>query len=364
MSVGTILKTGLKYARVLPRYAFGNGYGVISNARKTSATGYTIFQNHVTKSKAGWKALVQDIQTTASRPSKIASAWKNGVLSEAKAVLRNGGNVSCLTKLKGGLKGLASSTSGAIKSAYRTGVFSQMRKVLTNGGKVTTATKVWGGMKGVLKPLCKMPVLASIVTLAFEAPDIYRAFTDKDGGFVEGMKQLGKSGAKIAIGTAVGALGTVVAGPVGGIIGYGAGEYLSSLIFGNSYSETHPAQAEGDKSEEQAELNGTMPDEADTQAQRDALRSENESASETETETETESAQSSESSATTTQQTTQDNTGLPDKLLPPDPSTMISNPVAYTPNPFGFDGYTNIFQRFPMGYSAQYLGNGMNGLMV
>lgn len=365
----TILKTGWKYARVLPRYAFGDGYGVISHARTTAAGGtWKTLRHSATASKAGWNALKADIAATAARPSRIAAAWKSGVLSEARTILRSGGQISTLAKLKGGLKGLAKTAGTAIKTAWTTGsTAAATGKYLSKLGKFG---KFLGGLGGVLKPLCKMPVLASIITLGLEMPDICRAFSD--GGFVEGIKQLGKSGAKITIATAVGALGTVVGGPVGGIVGYVAGEALSSWIFGKSYNELHPkaeeTQAQGDQNAQDAELNGTMPADADTQAERDRLREENE-AQETDNENENCNPDSSESAKSETAQPTQDQSGLPERLEAPTDTTTFYSPMqpSYTPsynsNPFGFDAGTNIFQRFPMGYTFQYQGNGFGMMM-
>lgn len=361
----TILKTGWKYARVLPRYAFGNGYGVISEARKTAAGGtWKTLRHSATASKAGWQALKTDIAATAARSSRVGGAWSRGVSAEISRITSGGGTVTTLSKLKGGLKGLAKTAGTAIKTAWTTGsTAASAGKYL---GKLGKFGKFLGGMKGVLKPLCKMPVIASIVTLAFEMPDIYSAF--KDGGFFEGIKQLGKSGAKVAIGTAVGALGTVIGGPVGGIAGYVIGETLSGMIFGKSWNETHEkpseAQAQGDQNSKDAELNGTMPADADTQAERDRLRAENGAV---EADDEDDDEEGDDESAEQTVQN--DQSGLPERLEAPTdtttyyPTMQPSYAQSYNSNPFGFDAGTNIFQRFPMGYTFQYEGNGF-GMMV
>ncbi len=327
MGIVALLKPALKYARAIPRYAFGEGYGVISKARKASAPGYTIFQHPVTKTKAGFSALKADVIATAAKPSRTAAAWRSGVAAS--------GATSTFGKTIGGLKGLFSAGKTAITSAWKNGAAAASTgKYLS---KLGSAGKFLGGMKGVLKPLCKMPVLASLFTLAFEAPDIYSAF--KEGGLWEGTKQIFKSGAKIVGGTIAGAVGTAIGGPVGGVLGYALGEQLVSKVLGPSYKEAH----ENDITPaEQAEIDGlknsvaVRPDDELTDeelAEIEGLKN-SPSASEGNESTDTTSTDSTNPFSTTTA----------------------------TTNPFLNNGGAlptygdNIFTLFPTGVKFQYLG--------
>ena len=239
-------KTGLKYASVLPRYAFGEGYSVIQNARKSAGGGYTIFQNFVPKTKAGFQALKSDVIATASRPGLFAKAKAqySAAVSAASAAKK----LSSLQKIAAGSKGIASAVGKSISSTFKAGAAAATTgKYLSKLGKFGQAL---GGTKAVLKPLCKMPVIASLVTLGYETyANIYPAF--KEQGFWAGLKETGKSCIKIAAGAALGAVGAACGGAIGGIAGYVAGEWIANKIMGPSYSETHAAEDEDANSEEQ-----------------------------------------------------------------------------------------------------------------
>jgi hypothetical protein len=359
-------KTGLKYASVVPRYAFGEGYSVIQNARK-SVGGRTIFQNFVPKAKIGFQTLKSDIIATASRPGLYAKAKAqySAAVNAASAAKK----LSSLQKIAAGTKGIASAVGKSISSTFKAGA-----AAATTGkylGKLGKFGKALGGTKAVLKPLCKMPVIASLVTLGYETyENIYPAF--KNEGFWAGLKETGKSCIKIAAGAALGAVGAACGGAIGGIAGYVAGEWIANKIMGASYAETHAAETEEANPEEQP--TEVVQDETNTQALRDKIRSlapEVETAQQSQEGSEqAESTDEAQATDQTTAQQTQNNSGLPEKLEPSDTSvqSFTSNPVAqsaYTTysNPFGLDAGSNIFQRYPMGYKFQYQGNGF-GMMA
>ena len=190
------------------------------------------------------------------------------------------------------------------------------------------------------------------------------------------MKEIGKSSIKVAAGAVAGALGTVVAGPIGGIIGYAAGEMLTSAVMGGSYSENHPAEVKDDETA-QAQANGVMP-ETDTQAARDQLRAENEAADAAaqDSSDSSDKTNTDETQQTTATQTQEQTSNLPERLEASDTTPIMQQPSTTNPylmnndtyysqytNPFGFDAGSNIFQRFPMGYKFQYQGNGMGMMM-
>ena len=112
------------------------------------------------------------------------------------------------------------------------------------------ATGIWAKSKGVLKQLGKrMPLIGSVLTVAFELPNIFSAFKDK--GLVGGLVETTKSGSRL-----VGFMGGMAIGQalipipvVGGIIGGMLGDWLVSKVVGKSYSEK---KAEAEEQQQQA----------------------------------------------------------------------------------------------------------------
>lgn len=370
MGIGSIVlkqglkyaRTGVKYASVIPHYAFGKGYSTIQNARK-AVGGKTIFQNFGKKSSVGWQTLKQDLAQTANKPGLLSKALKT-----FKAGVSNAGaNASLLKKAAAGTKNIAKTIGTKVANSYKSGAAAASTgKYLSKLGKTG---KILGGLKSVTKPLRGMPVVASLVTLGYETyANIYPAF--KEGGFWAGMKEAGKSCVKIAAGAALGAVGAAVGGFVGGLAGYAIGEQIADKLMGGSYSDTHAAETkEGEQDElSEAQANGVMPEDPDTQTLREQLRLQQEAkdALDEQMIKDNESAEQ-EQSKLEAQATSE----LPEKLEASNTATqnqLVSNPYTSNgyntySNPFGFDAGTNIFQRFPMGYTFQYQGNGM-GMMI
>ena len=348
-------KTGLNYAgkaaKVLIHESMGDGHSVIAKARK-AVPGKTVFVNFKTKTKVGFDTLKTDIKATANKPGIFAKAkanYLNGVSAAS-----TGKNLSKLQKLVAGTKGIASAVGNTVKKAWTDGVASQVAKVTANGKNVTKLTKALGGLKGIAKPLCKAPLIYTAVLAYFEGPKIYNAY--KHGGFGAGTAELGKVAAGVAVGGALGALGTVIGGPVLGAILFGVGETITRSLLGDS--ESAPAETKDEDNLAQAETNGIMPEEIDTQELRDKLR-------ELEAQ-DSDAAEKPESNQS--EETTQEQPELSATLQPSDVSAQgTTNPFLqsnnqYT-NPFGFDAGSNIFQQYPMGYKFQYQGNGF-GMMA
>lgn len=126
---------------------------------------------------------------------------------------------------------------------------SAFKKNIAQGIKVAGRlgkTKGWGIWKGVAKTVGKkMPLIGALITIAFEAPNLYRAF--KDGGVGAGLKEVGGAALELgcmAGGAAIGSaicpgIGTAIGGIVGGIVGM--------LIRGKTYTEKQ------EEAQEQAE---------------------------------------------------------------------------------------------------------------
>lgn len=101
-----------------------------------------------------------------------------------------------------------------------------------------SATGIWSKTKGVFKQLGKrMPLIGSVLTVAFELPNICSAF--KDNGLIGGLLETGKSTARLG-----GFMGGMAIGQalipipiVGGIVGGMIGDWLVSKVVGKSHSE-------------------------------------------------------------------------------------------------------------------------------
>ena len=99
--------------------------------------------------------------------------------------------------------------------------------------------KPWGAIKGLGKA---MPALFAFITIASEIPNVYKAVKEK--GVVQGLKETGKTAARLTTGALFAALGTAILSPIpvvgsiaGGMLGYSLGDWLASKVVGKSYSE-------------------------------------------------------------------------------------------------------------------------------
>lgn len=111
--------------------------------------------------------------------------------------------------------GLLNSPLKTVKGAY-TEANVAVKKAAAEAAKTGTRTRK-GLLSRVGGALKKVPLLGAALTVAFEAPAVWRAFTDKEngGGFVEGFKQIGRS-----LGTVASySLGFAAGGAAAGIIG-------------------------------------------------------------------------------------------------------------------------------------------------
>lgn len=111
-------------------------------------------------------------------------------------------------------------------------------KLLGKGGKLAETGKIlWK----------RMPLIGNILTVAFEVPNIIKAFTDtKDGGGIgTGLVETGKAALKMGGFVAGMTLGGIF-GPLGGIAGGFIGSWIADKLLGKSFSETvEEKQAKG-----------------------------------------------------------------------------------------------------------------------
>lgn len=114
-------------------------------------------------------------------------------------------------------------------------------KEATSAAKVLSETSKWAATKSILgdtgKILFKrMPLIGNILCVAQEIPNIYRAFTSPQGGLGTGVKEIVRTGLKLAgfaAGTAIGGL----LGPVGAIGGGILGGIITDKLVGKSFSD-------------------------------------------------------------------------------------------------------------------------------
>lgn len=126
--------------------------------------------------------------------------------------------------------------------------------------------KPWGAIKGIGKA---MPAAFAFLTVASQIPNVYKAVKEK--GVFQGVKETGKTVARLTTGALFAAIGTAIASPIpvvgsllGGMVGYSVGDWLATKIVGKSYSEKAEEQAEN-KGETQAQKENTQqPAVADT----------------------------------------------------------------------------------------------------
>ena len=85
----------------------------------------------------------------------------------------------------------------------------------------------------------RFPMIGGLLAVGFELPNIFSAFTSKDGGVATGLLETGKAAAKIGIDTAGFMIGqALIPIPlVGGIIGSMVAGALGQAVLGKGFSE-------------------------------------------------------------------------------------------------------------------------------
>lgn len=105
-------------------------------------------------------------------------------------------------------------------------------KLFGKEGKLASTLKILGK---------RMPLIGNVLMVAFEAPNIAAAFTDKKdgGGIITGTTEVVKTGAKLGAFAAGAAIGqAVIPIPfIGGLIGGIVGSAIADKILGKSFTE-------------------------------------------------------------------------------------------------------------------------------
>ena len=173
-----------RFAQATPELIFGTGSEAAGKAmRAAKQSGGTLFES----AQAGWRAMEK-----AGKGSFFKSFLKN-----CKEFLPDMGKA--ISKGTEGLTGLA---------------------------------KLKGGAKGLFKGIgSKLPFIGSMAMMLFELPNIFKA--TKEQGLFSGAKETVKAGARLT----GGALGAAVGSAICSLIGWIAGEWLTSKVVGKSYTE-------------------------------------------------------------------------------------------------------------------------------
>lgn len=233
-AIKTIATKGVNYARrgakvYLPT-VFGEGGDLMAKAYKGSITTKNVF------SKEFW-----------------ANLWK-GTKEAGKAAERYsakvGGNKAFFKNMWKSLKGLPAALGIGAKAGAR-------------AARIAGKSPILGATKGIFRKLgTKMPLIGSLLILAFEAPNIIKATKEK--GIIQGIKETLKAGAKLGGMTIGMAIGTALGGPLGGLVGAIAGDWLAGKIVGKSYSEKVAEQEAQVQEQENADAGQQIPSEYNT----------------------------------------------------------------------------------------------------
>ena len=159
----------------------------------------------------------------AARGSKLMSRLKSGFRSvEADIAAKSAGHGNFFKRTFKSLVDLPKDLYKGAKSGF-------------TAARAASKSGVWGAVKGFGKAIAKkMPLIGVALTALIDGPEVYNAF--KEGGFKEGMKELGGVGIELG-GMAAGAAIGSCFGPVGTIIGGIVGAIGGALVRGKTYSE-------------------------------------------------------------------------------------------------------------------------------
>lgn len=194
--ISKIASYGIRAIKAAPKLVFGTNSEAVGSAMRTAskATTGSIFTKAKAAAKAGGKVLESGVTGKAF--------WK-GVAKETA--------------------GLPKALARGAKAGYLTA---------KHAGK----SGIWGGIKGFFgKAVKKMPLIGTLLTIGCEIPNIFRA--GKDEGVGQALVETGKAAARLTGGAVGAAIGSAICPGIGSLIGWVAGEWLTGLVVGKSYSE-------------------------------------------------------------------------------------------------------------------------------
>lgn len=197
MGIGKLFSLGFRALKAAPKLVFGTNSEsvgkVIRNTYKGASSG-SVFSKAVKATKEGFKSLEK---------GATGKAFLKGVFSDIKSLPK------FLTKAT---------------------------KVGSSAAKAAGKSSIWGGVKGFFGGVCKkMPLIGTLIAIGCEVPNIYKA--GKEEGAGSALKETGKAAARLAGGAAGAAIGSAICPGIGTLIGWVAGEWLTGLVTGKTYTE-------------------------------------------------------------------------------------------------------------------------------
>ena len=338
---------------------------------------------------------------------KLVFGTNSDIVGKAARVAYKGSNGSVFSKLGSAVKaGGKALEKGGTGLAFWKGVGSSIKslpKFLCRAAKVGAKTAkaagksgIWGGIKGFLGGVGKkMPLIGTLIAIGFEIPNIFKAGSEQGAG--EALKETGKAAARLAGGAAGAAIGSAICPGIGSLIGWVAGEWLTGLVVGKTYTEKK------DELIEQYNLTEEQISQAQEQGYTvdkllDELKSQGPEVSGNEQGSQNDKQKSEDSASSAAESGASDNKAVSDAAAS---TSSVTNPSVTTPyptytgmtNPFGFGlnvpnpamiglnnpfGFgigsgmynpvfpmmnqilqpgENIFEKYPLGFRFQYMGN-------
>ena len=207
----------------------------------------------------GWKALCTAAKGYGKRAAKLYPSFVSGTANDIMAatmknrIKNRAANESWIKAVKNGFKdGVLAAEKFNNKNIARNGgsVWKNIKYNLSTipdkiaqgwrvGGQNAVRhgkNKLWGNFKGIFKGIgTRMPLIGTLLLAATSLPDIFKATANE--GIVSGSAEVVKVAARVGGGTLAAAVGTALLGPIGGLVGYAVGDWITSKIVGKSYSE-------------------------------------------------------------------------------------------------------------------------------
>ncbi len=181
----------------------------------------------------------------ATRIAKVAPEAILGTGSEVAGAAMRSTKGSLLTKAKAGFKAVektaakGSFLSRLGKNLNPINLFKSLKSSTAAGARIAAKagkSKIWGGIKGLTKGLGKkMPFIGAALMVACEIPNIWSA--TKEQGIGAGIKETVKATGRLAGGAAGAAIGSAICPGIGTLVGWVAGEWLTSKVVGKTYTE-------------------------------------------------------------------------------------------------------------------------------
>ena len=209
------------------------------------------------------------ISRIVSYAPKALGYGKRIVKAAPDAIFGTGAEVagSAMRATKGGAATKAKAGFKALEGMQKSGSFwsratGNLGLIKSMPAKYARAAKISGkgffgqaaaGVKGLFKGLGKnMPFLAAASTLLFELPNIWSATKE------QGVKEVGKAGARLAGGATGAAIGSAICPGIGTMVGWFVGDWLTGKVVGKSYSEkkaeAEEALAQAQAMQQQAQI--------------------------------------------------------------------------------------------------------------